>query len=216
LKLIEFFNYNSICPICNNPLTLYLQWVDSFSFKCKQKDNVLKFNLYLDFDPNKNTTNDYLLLDKNNLHLTFSSNSMLHEAERFFSYFFYLCNPFSVNKVSYGTNQINVYKACYYRVSPVLEIINDTFKVVNPDHQNLVNKEESFSLSKFDNDKEKIFIVSSNFENNKLTFWHYILNQKNKSSLLKKEIPLPPFNLDLSLHNRNNLIKRLEGWVTLA
>ena len=35
----EFVNHNKICPVCNNPLTLYLQWTDSLLFKAEEVES---------------------------------------------------------------------------------------------------------------------------------------------------------------------------------
>lgn len=236
MNLSRFLHYNHHCPICNEPLTLYMQWVSSICFKGTQVES----NLY-QFKPFKGTNKDMqtddlwmehvLLLDKgDDIETQMSSNKLMGESKKFQIYFFYLCNPGGFKDKSWGDYEINLYRGCYYRSTPFLEYQrNDdqegkkwTLEVTNPEQQELINKDESFSVKHRTEALERVYMLNLDYERKETTLWHYSATEEDrkkdnfKPKLFEKQMPLLKNPPKVGLEDREKLLDRFDSWIIMS
>ncbi len=226
--LSQFLNYNQTCPLCNEPLHLYMRWADSLFFKGKVvEDNVYQFDPYLAGDEKPNPElekfqSESMLLDNNGEQILtdFSSNGLLNEAKKHHIYFFYLCNPNGIKQKKWGDFAISLFKACYYRSSPFYEFkLNEgnwDLGTVNPDHKELSNKDESFAFNLIRNDLEKVYMIKLDYEVKDTTLWYYTVTDAEKlkenfrPNLFEKTLPLLGVRPKFDLVDRQKLIEQLQ------
>lgn len=240
MRLPDFLNFNSRCPICNNPLTLYMQWVSSICFKAELiENNSWAFNPHIGLkkegDPNAIERDDYMLLTSNlgQVRTQFSANKVFSEAKKHHMYFYYLCNPEGIKKTNWGDYKINIYKGCYYRASTLFEFRRDddqesknwSLQVVNGDFKDIVNKHETYSFKKKNNDLEKIYILDLDWEKNKTSLWFYTVTDAQAADKnfkaedindFHKELPLLKKRPKVGPGDQEKLIDRLESWIIMS
>ena len=127
MKIQEFINYNHICPICEEPLGMYMQWIDSLLFRAKQiEPNVFVFKPILSTgsqDPFDKYKEDYFIMDLTSGKLQTDFTPEIRSlAKKYNMFLFFLCNPAGIKVKSWGDYEIEPYRGCYYRSSPFLEM----------------------------------------------------------------------------------------------
>jgi hypothetical protein len=232
MKVSEFIRYNRRCPICDEPLGLYMQWIDSVCFRAKLiGDDMYQFDPFM--GTNKDIGTDDLfnhfmtLKDDGECEVKFSSAALKREALKYNAYFYYLCNPAGIKKTSWGEHEMSAYKSCYYRSSPILDfkksIMSDDLYLSNLDESvtDVVNKDETFCFNTIDQEGlEKVYILNLDSVEKKMDFWHYSISEKDKNTkyfkpnLFSKEMPLIP--VKLKLEDRSKLIDRFESWIIMS
>jgi hypothetical protein len=228
-NLHQFLQFNQKCPICQAPLTLYMQWINSVCFKAKQKkDNEFQFkpfkckNDQIDDD-------DYLSLynHTSKVETRFSSSKMSTEAKRYQMYFFLLCNESGFKDV-YEDYEINIHRGCYYRSTPIMEFRKQEntkhwkLENIEKEHIKLVNADEVFSFKKATSELEKVYMLQLNYTNDKTVFMHYAISPEQRKdpkfepNIFEKELPILNSRPNLEMDSRDNLISRLDSWVILS
>ena len=168
---------------------------------------------------------DFILLTEqhDDMHLHFSDKNFERFAKTFQVFFYFLCNPAGMKKKWQTDYEIDLYRACYYRSSPFFEMKSgDNWKLrpINEEHDKIANLHEAFALKEADGDKEKVYMVNIDHENDRTRLWHYTVNEEQKKSdyfeanLFEKEMPLvkKAFNFE----NRQKLLDRLSSWVIMS
>lgn len=229
MKLNEFLHFNNRCPSCNQPLHLYMQWLDSVCFKAIKQDDEYKFHPFFGNKDNKNIKDEdhMFLLDKgNSVDISFSSSKMVQESKKFLIYFFYLCNPSGIHVQEWGDYQISLYKGCYYRDTPFFEFERSADKkwYLQPSDKSLTNfmGHESYCFKDVKNDYEKVYMVSLDYEKSLTTLWHWgaTIEERSKPdfkpNLFEKNMPLLKTRIKAGIEDRDKLISRLDSWILMS
>ncbi len=234
--LPQFLDFNKQCPLCNEPLRLYMRWSDSIFFTGKSIGiDTYQFDPYVSGDKNKTKpeqdqfrSESMLLSSEGRQVLTeFTSNGLFNEAKKHHLYFFYLCNPKGIKEKDWGDFAISLFKACYYRSTPFYEFkVNDDGRwdlgVVNPDHIELANKDESFAFNLLHNELEKVYMMKLDYELKDTTLWYYTVTEEQKKienfrpNLFEKTLPMLGVRPNFSLSDRQRLIERFDNWILMS
>ena len=230
MKLKEFVNFNTHCPLCKNPLKLYLQLFDSMCFEAEKiDDSKYKFTQAYCKDE-LFSSDEFIIIDINRPEsLIVSSSKLENKILKSQIYFFYLCNDAGINIISDSYNnksdyEINLYYGCYYRSTPVFEFRKNKNKYyiynVNEQADSLINYDENFSISRFVNNVEKIYVVNINYEQNKTVLWHYSCDEeqaKDKSYIPDMfEKTFPKAQLKFDSKNKEKLMDRFDNWILMS
>lgn len=232
-NLHNFLAFNEACPVCGNPLTLYLQWLDSVCFKA-EKRGPGRYH----FEQFKCTelaiADQYIDLLSRIQHTEtrFSSNRIAEAAKTHQMYFFFLCNQDGIKTTRSFTNtkddyEINIYKSCYWRSTPLMEYKKQDdqrwqLETVNPDEASLVNADEVFSFKKTVGDEEKVYTLQLGYGEDKTGFMFYSVNEEQKKdnnfepNIFDKTMPLMGTRPDFSLEHREKLIDRFDSWILVS
>lgn len=222
----EFLDFNTHCPICNNELTLFAQFDDSTCFKASQSEDIIYFEPFKKLGELSN--DDFFELSRKNFKLKFNSSKVLEESSKQL-YFFYLCNPAGfTDKYNNTDYEINVYKMCYYRSTPFIDVIKEKYKTkkrimkVSELDESLSNKDETFAIKTDDGSMEKIYILHLNYGDKKTILWHYTVTTDQrkdstfKPSVFEKELPELTVRPKLGVEDRDKLINKLDSWVLMS
>jgi hypothetical protein len=237
MKLVEFLQFNSHCPICGRELNLYMQWIDAPCFHAfdKKINESGKIDYYFQQFKCKNQDigtddcqDDLMILTshENNIETEFTSYKLLNEAKKYQIYFFFLCNPAGFQDRFHNDYEINLSKGCYYRSTPMMELqqLEDKswkLSTILPESQNIINKDEAFALIIQTNVCQKIYMLNIDEENQKSSLWYYIIpnlekeNKKFKPKLFNENFPHIR-RPDLAPSNRERLISKLDSWILLS
>jgi hypothetical protein len=237
MRLPDFLNFNSRCPICNNPLTLYMQWVNSIGWKAEMiEEGSWAFHPKMGLNKDKTIeSGDYMLLTSKlgQIRTNFSTNKLRNEGKKFHMYFYYLCNPDGIKKTTWGDYKINIYKGCYYRASTLFEFQRDddqesknwSIQVVDNERKDIINKHETYSFKKKNNDVEKVYILDLDWEKVKTSLWFYTVTDAQAADKnfkaedindLHRELPLLKKRPKVGPGDREKLIDRLETWIIMS
>src|SRR6185436_509156 len=240
----DFLLSNKVCPICQNPLTLFMKWsshdlVINKLFKgYETKDNTYQFKEYIAAAPiaenNFHSSDEMLrnvkvlmILKFINNECNFQFNSLIAEKmakEQEELFFYYICNPAGIKP----DNMINIYEACYYRATPLMKFIegdSSLLKIKQLDEKyNVINSLETFTIKDETTDSElkKIYIVYLNYLDEKLSFYYYTATAEQEASehynpnIFVGEIPIPKNGLNLDLNARDKLISRMDSWILMS
>lgn len=238
----DFLSFNKTCPICQNPLTLFMKW-SSYDlsinklFQAHQMDsNKYQFQEYiLDSSIENSTisnrifknTKISMILELINNECNFKFNSLIVEKlakEQEELFFYYLCKPRGIKE----ENIVNIYESCYYRATPFMKFVsNETslLKIKQLDDQNAnINGLECFAIKDQTTNPEmkKIYIVYLNYLDKKLSLFYYTAAPEQEASenydpnTFVKEIPLPQNRLNLDINARDKLISRMDSWILMS
>jgi len=226
MRLKEFIDYNKSCPICGNELRLYMQWTYSYAFEGQiLEDGSLYFSPMVEIFKGKDAADEYCLLELDNngiANYVFSNTELKSEAERHQIYFFFLCNPagFRIKNTDYD---INLYKGCYYRSTPLFEIREkERFVNIFLDSNNIINKDEAFSFKRKTKEIEKVYMLNFDYEDKNTTLWYFTITSEEKlmkdfkPKLFHKKLPLLSMKLKTSLEDREKLFDKLDSWIIMS
>jgi len=231
--LTDFLHFNRQCPLCGEPLGLYMQWIGSLCFRALPSNprtpNIYDFHPILGSDKDLSTDdcfeNNMLLADHGDYLATeFDSNKMRNEAKKYQMYFFFLCNPLGIKKKHAGKHEISLYKGCYYRSSPFMEFKKDdndnwSLQFLNSESL-LINKQESFAVKHYLNDTEKVYMLSLNHDKQETAFWYYSVTDSQKKEtnfkpkLFEKKMPL--LKKRPNFENQEKLVERFDSWIIMS
>lgn len=228
MNLHNFLHFNSNCPICREPLTLYLQWLNGPCF-IAEKEMPYRYKLTQFKNKNDKLEDDHIdLLDYvTKSEIKFSSNRIAEEAKRPHMYFFYLCNPAGFKDIG-NDYEINIYKGCYWRSTPELEFKryeidpNWRLEAVNPDENKLVNGDEIFSFKKPGEIEEKVYTLQLNYAEDKTDFMFYSVTEEQRAQksfepkLFDKTIPMLGTRPDFAPEHREKLLDRFDSWILVS
>jgi hypothetical protein len=228
MSLLNFLNFNKCCPICDRPLQLYMQWIDSHLFKSEE---VTEGNLYK-FVPFKRdigefAPTDFIELERIKRSFIMSYKSSIEYYVKDISstnmYFFFLCNENSFNDVGFNDYEIQLYKACYFRSTPIIKLKKhkEVWKLNFSPYTNLTNKNEAFSIIQKIEENNKVYMVNIDYHHSNTTLWHYSFTKSDESKedfvpkTFEKKIehlPKRPFNFK----DQNKLIKKFDSWILVS
>lgn len=244
MSLSQFLHYNHYCPICHEPLHLYMQWIPGNDpmlppFRAEfVEPSVYRFKPVSEYNPSKDllglshasadlfvSLSDFILLTEqhDDVFLHFNNKSFEGFSKTFQVYFYFLCNPAGMKKKWQTDYEIDLYKGCYYRSSPFMEMRQDgTWKLrkINESHKNMANLHEAFSLKETVGDKEKVYMVNIDHENDRTRLWHYTVSAEQKESdyfeanLFEKEMPM--MKKGFKFEDRKKMLDRLGSWVMMS
>lgn len=233
----EFINYNSICPICKNELTLFMQWVDTDWTKneklfiaTQKKDlyhftefplNTRQLNLYAQ-KTGENKELSFNVKDKSSVEFNCLSTKKLAQSYQSV-YFFWLCNPGSIN-IKEGDYKIIFFDACYYRSTPYIKFVDvDKKTIVDYNSFQYVNRDENFIIQDRNSGNLKAYFLSLNYEYEKTLFWHYSATPEEEAqedftplNPFEAEMPLLNKTPDVSSEGREKLLDRFNSWIIMS
>lgn len=232
--MLDFLHFNKHCPLCNEPLTLYMQWVDGPCWRAhKQEENMLRFDQYACRNvglEKSGLENEYLdLTVYGDAHfwdykLQFSVPGLQQQAKRFQTYFFYLCNPKAFKMTQNGKSYDLVpYRGCYHRSSTMLELAEKDgawkYQPANKE-KNLWCREETFTFKKQLQEIEKVYILTMDGEEEKTKMWYYTISDEQKKNGGPKskvfEKFLPPMNRRPNVRDKRAMMDRLDSWIIIS
>lgn len=231
--LKEFLDFNTLCPSCQEPLTLFMRWsgdpIDDdyklFQFYRKMNGNlafqeVKQENKYL--QNSKRTMEINGIVYPNTNSITFNTSS----AEKIIQdqdsvYFFFLCNPDSIEQLSYDY-EINAYKSCYFRSSFPVKFVKENNLLcpsyLEPTPHPL--RDESFTFIDRKEGHEKIYVLTLSYEDDRTILKHYSITDEQAAmddfepSVFSKDLPLLKNRFDQS--NKEKLLERLNSWIVMS
>lgn len=222
MTIKQFIDYNSYCPVCNNKLSLFIQFtnIGAYHYQCTINNEML-FIKYK--EKPFNDGNISLIIDDELKIKTYNiKDSIVLRQNDFF--LFYLCdlNSFEIsNTTDYN---ISPEKACYYRSSNFVgntQITKekDTYKVepiIKTDPS--INRFEIFSIIDRTDEAENIYMI--NIKDSKTSlFAHYQIptseqhNEDYMPNVFEKKYD-GVIKLDLS--DKNKLINKFQSWITMS
>lgn len=232
-QLCDFLHFNDTCPVCGKTLTLYMHVSKSTLWKAKRiTQDTCEFQPFL-LIQKEYSEDDYMSLYDFGAEFktVFNSKQLRSDAKTWQLYFFKICGTesFTDNKYDYD---INLYDACYHRSSPWFEFKNCPddvaddwqLKLSNPDHADLINRDESFCFKKNKEDGvEKVYALSLDYEVKATKLWYYsttpdLREQANfePNIFQKDDLPLLRQRPDLTMDARDQLISRMDSWIVLS
>jgi hypothetical protein len=230
MQLTDFLHFNVRCPVCDNGLTLYMQWNSSVLFQAKKsKRNIYRFEQFKCKNNDEISESDFIeLYDYGNTNdIKFSSSKMASEARRSQMYFFYLCNENAFQDTSSGDYEINATLGCYYRSTPMLEFHKKSrnkwdLETVDKSQSKLINNDEALAFIKSSNGSERVYMLQFNNSNSKTIFTHYSVTQEQmkdkdyEPNVFEKEIADLTVRPNFSLDNREKLLGRFDSWIIMS
>lgn len=233
MNLCQFLHFNNECPVCGRDLTLYMYVSKSSLWKATQvSPGMYKFNHFMLKKKEEYAVEDYMMLyDMGAAHNTRFNSSKLGRASKTWQLFFFkLCNNEALvdNEFDYD---MSWYDACYHRSSPWYEFSHHPsdpkkwqLELVNKDHNEILNRDESFAFKKMDAaGKEKVYLLSLDSENKKTKFHFYTTTAEERKQenfepnyFDKEDMPLMRVRPDLSIVNRDRLLDRFDTWITFS
>lgn len=230
--LTDFLNYNHSCPLCGEPLNLYMQWVGNYRangvlFSGQVKDNIIQFIPNITCQTDEYLKREAVLLELGSeINSDFSHNELLERSKRTQIYFFFLCNPKGIKYKDDGKWKVSLYKGCYYRSTPFFEykLEDKSFKLrpTSEPAPMLANKDESFSINTYNEGLEKVYMMQLDYELNKTVIYHYSITDEQKQikgfepNTFEKDLPLLKNRPDLSQENRQKLVDRFNNWILMS
>lgn len=223
--LHKFLTFNKHCPICNNPLTLYMQWIDSNLFIAnEQSPGIFHFINYqlMEIDNDEETKSIILMDYGDKFDISFSHPSLFNEAKKYQIYFYFLCKQEGFRSRNLKDYEINLAKGCYYRSTPLMEFKKEEIWKLDytiAEFSDLVNKDECFCLKSRKDNTDKIYMLSRDMEiQNTKVFYFTITDEQRvnanfKPNIFRKELPLIPRP---SLNNQRKLLDKINLWITVS
>ena len=226
--LHKFLTFNKRCPVCDNPLTLYMQWIDSMLFVADQQDPAIyhftefQREIYLT-DKNEEDIKSVSLMDYgDSFDISFSHPSLFNEAKKYQIYFYFLCKAQGFRNKSLRDYDISLSKGCYYRSTPLMEFKkNEGWKLeyTIDEFSDLINKDESFCLRTRKDSLDKFYMLNRDMETQTTEVWAYTVtdeqrvDSKFKPNIFRKELPLIARP---SLENQKKIIERINAWILIS
>lgn len=241
MKLSKFIDFNSNCPLCDRPLSLYLQIVDSVCFKGEKLNDSGKYK-FTPFKCKDNELDDTFCIigdhydtdyKKIITQVSFSSNELKRKALENQAFMFFLCNPegFKDNNDSFTKKQdyeINMYYASYYRSTPFFDFIKDDNDKITPKFSDelydkkIINSDESLSMTRIKDGIERVYMVNIDYEHDKTVLWYYSVTEeqaKQKSytpNIFEKSLPSLKRRPKFDKEHIDKFIDRLDNWILMS
>lgn len=211
MNLCTFLNMDNKCPVCGDPLHLFMQITDDELWEANTfNDSICKFT------PIKTKFDDFIILknNKNTIDIQFSSNYIFNFLKSKEMFFFSLCHKFGIE--------------CYLRTSSTVKFNHHTENVwsidsVSDKYSDNFVRNEMFTFKELsDNGSEKIFILNFDFKFNKTRFKYYSFTSEEKKSncftpqILELDFPLLYDKFNFKMDQRKLLISKLKSWIILS
>lgn len=232
MKLFDFITSDRRCPVCDNPLTLCLQLTDDTLFLGSQNnDGQFLFQPFRNIKNKREDDTVLLTVGVDDIDLAMSSNhiSELFGKSKFF--FYYVCNLNGFSSTDKTDAALSHYDACYYKSSPIMTIAKEVTSEdtiiwkIKPEKEtsvDLVIASEQYAFKKKNQELEKVYLVSLDFEDKKTLFWHYAFTPEQEAmadyepKLFEKTYPLPAHGFKMEMENRENLFSKFESWILMS
>lgn len=234
MNLNNFLHFNHSCPICGEPLHLYMSWVpNQYNGVMFKAEKVRSFNPFSKTDRYKFVPTEQgfkhpkvdgehmILVDHGDeFEIDFSSNSIRDEAKKYSIYFFFICNPDGINHRGSGDHEINLYKGCYTRSTPFMELKDNRLRTSIEEFSQLTHKAESFIIKHCVPPLQKIYALSLDYEDKKTTLMHYAVTEEQEKmitfepNIFEKEMPL--LSHRPNLEDKEKLISRFDSWILMS
>lgn len=232
MSLNTFLHLTEKCPVCDEPMTLFMQVLDSSLWRSypTAKPYITEFQQFKMPDENLDEKHSILSLvnENDSIDILFSSSRLYQMAKKWNLFFFYLCNEAALeDNFSKTDYTINPYLACYYRASPFMEFKKnkqgDLVLIPLEDTPDSWTKDEIFTFKiPAEEGKEKVYIMSLD-QDFKKTFLRYYVTTPYERKIadfepktFKKELPLLNTRPNLDLSKRGELIARLDSWIIMS
>jgi hypothetical protein len=229
MQLDQFLQYNKFCPACGRELTLYMQWIDSICFRNTDNNNEnYCLQPFKCLPPSRESeaikSECVILRATNHFDMEFSENWLFDEAKRYQIYFFFLCDERGFEQMSSNDYYINLQHACYYRSTPVMELQSPHWKLetILAESHDIANKDESFCVTERAQNSEKVYMINIDHERQDTTLWYYTFPDSERNNdqfdpVLFEKYGLPYIQTpDLSPNNRQNLLNKINTWLTFS
>ena len=231
MSLQDFLHFNKECPICREPLDLYMQWHHSTLWKGYQSaPGTYDFTPFkLKKDDLKDS--DMITIKEEGLDTTtyFSSLHLDKLFNKQAIHLFFLCNDAGfVDKGEPAYDyEISLYRGCYFRSSieyKMQKVSKKRFELApsQEGQEKFINQEESFSFKDKSEELEKVYMLSLKSVDNVTKLWHYAATPEQKKDenfepkLFDKELPYLSVRPKFDLENRENLISRFNSWIIMS
>ncbi len=222
MNLCQFLQSSTTCPVCDEPLILFMQEIDGDLWRARVVEpNLYRFDrMPLKLDEHRNdvrnknvacnqicvrSPDDFIWIkDKgDNFEMGFNG-FVLEEFMRLQEVFFFnMCGADSFKERFAGNYIIEAYKACYYRSSALmnLQLVGEDWKLlrssVTDQPANVDIRDEIFTFKYHrDDSSEKVYILNLDYESNKTLFRYYTFTlDESKSADFEPEYfekDLPP------------------------
>lgn len=230
MNLSKFIDFNKSCPVCDKPLSLFLQFHDSILWKAEVPvEGKYEFRPFIEKKVKAESDKNLFVSFDNDVKFETSS-EILVDAKKHSMHFFYLCTEsgIKVRDAESDDYEIELYEGCYFRSS-----IDIDFKREPNNQWNLhpvvgdigepINQEESFSFKKnHEPDIEKVYLLSIKTLENATDFWFYETNESERVSesyepkVFEKKMPLLKTRPKLDAAGRDKLISRMDSWILIS
>jgi len=227
--LHKFLTFNERCPLCNNPLTLYMQWIDANLYIAREAESGVYYFTDYWFNNDEHDLSDHemqsmTLMDyRDRFDISFSHTSLFNEAKKYQIYFYFLCKNEGFRSKNLKNYEINLAKGCYYRSTPLMEFKKETdswkLGYTIEESSDLVNKDESFCLKARKEGLDKFYLLSRDMETQTTKVWYFTMTDKQRvdktfrPDIFQKELPLIARP---SMDNKNKILERINSWIVLS
>jgi hypothetical protein len=229
MSLHQFLQFNDICPVCGNQLTLFMSVVNSPLWKAELvAPDVYKFTQFMAHNALWDIDEYILLSDlKETVVMFFASNQKVAYDKTWRLFFYKICQVGAIEDHTLDYS-ILADEACYYRASSLYEFKNETvplLELVPQTPTNMVNRNETFCFKNTNSEGlQKVYCLNLDYEYKYTNFWYYTisLEQRTMSEQFepnyfeKKALPLLPTRPDLSIENRSKLLSKFDMWILLS
>jgi hypothetical protein len=224
--LNDFLNFNNSCPVCDEPLTLYMQCNDNTLWESKKKGNKYNFKPYkLVNSPFTKNDSMKLTVNTHGVDIEFDGVDIKRNFKTWNLNFFLLCNRSGLNIKGTYAYDINPYYGCYVRTTPWMEFKSNVDKswelnVINPDHVKLSTVDENFCFKVINSDLEKVYMLNLDYKESKTRLWYYTANAFQRDdkhyepNLFEKEMPLVGVRPNFT--DKNKFISRMDSWILIS
>lgn len=232
MKFDKFIDFNSRCPICDEPLTMYLQIMGSTYLKgipiLGSSNRSYRFEQIKNID--KTFKDEYINVNFNDTdtYMKFSSINLKKKLLKSQLYFSYLCNENGFKVKEHDSYyEVYLYHGCYYRSTILLDFVRDKsgeclIKPAVKGTHKLINSDEAFSLKRKVDDLEKVYMVNISYENKNTTLWYYTCTDEQAKDkdytpkIFEKQLPLLKTRPNFDLKDRDKLFARLDNWILMS
>lgn len=232
-NLCKFLHFNETCPVCGEPLSLYMQLSDSTLWRTLPTllsgPNEYRFEQFKLIDKDLSSEEDYIsLIDGGDTFGLKSGSSKVYQKAKLWNLFFFaMCNEDAIEDKSNGDYIINPYTACYFRSSSMMEMKKNNNKEwrleeINVERPDMFIRDEIFIFKVSQEDVEKVYILNINYEDQNTSFQYYSTTEEQRKlenfdpKTFKKELPLLPARPNFEMDQRDKLINRFDSWILLS
>ncbi len=234
MKLSDYLHTNEACPVCGEPLKLYMQVTDGplWGSSLVSVDSLI-FEKRTRLPPEEGAiSGDYfwITISGDDYNFNFSGSNILQHSKTWNVFFFYLCNDKAIEN-KYGTDyEIDPYQACYFRSCPFMEFVLDSndkkWKLELASGADLIDGKTRDEICIFktqhDGGLEKVYILSLDYESKLTTLRFFKTTDKDRANrdfepkIFKKELPLLNVRPNFDMSERDKLIDRLNSWIIMS
>jgi len=231
MNLCDFLHVNQDCPVCGEPLTLYMQVLDGPLWKAlRPNSSIWHFEQFKVKDEELKEDDFFFLTDKGHLFdIDFSSAKVYQKSKTWNLFFFFMCNEDGFEDTPHEGYGINPYTACYYRSTPFLEFKQNT----NQDWRLTLQSEfdpiegsvrdEIFTFkANQKNGNEKVYVLNTDYEVKSTILRYYTVSPEERRDkyfdpkVFRKDLPLLNVRPNFDLANRSQLISRFDSWILMS